>query len=140
MAFTKFTIENFKCFKNQQDLVFAKPNLELEGSGITYIVGANNSGKTTIVEGLSIKDKDRIKSSDRIPGLNLEFSLYENEIIKRKCVLIRPESYSIKEDPAITNEEKFEIISSRRQWDSSVGGNFSQVGLSMPESFNFKNR
>lgn len=58
MAFNKFTIENYKCFATKQTLIFATPSEGKMGSGITYIVGANNSGKTTVLEELSITSKD----------------------------------------------------------------------------------
>lgn len=140
MAFTKFKIKNFKCFKNEQSLSLAKPAEGICGSGLTYIVGANNSGKTTIIEGLSIKKDHKIQSSERITGSDPEFSLFDNETLKRKCCPIRPESYTIKEDPALAENEYFEIISSRRHWDSIASNNFTSVGQSLTSSHSFRNR
>ena len=140
MFFTKFTLSNFKCFRKEQTLLFAQPKSGSEGSGITYIVGANNSGKTTIIESLSIKDKTKIKTSERIDEGNPEFILYQNKDIKRKCELIRNESYTIKEDPLLLDSEKFEIISSRRHWESNANSTYSNVGDSFQSSFQLENR
>jgi len=140
MSFTKFTIKNFKCFREEQTLFFAQPSKELMGSGITYIVGANNSGKTTIIEGLSIKDERKIKSSERINELGPVFNLYDGETLKRQCQLVRPESYTIKEEPKLSDNELFEIISSRRHWQSHAGNNYSDLGQSFRSSYDFLNR
>ena len=47
---SKMTIKGFRGFSEKQDIEFAIPDLESEGSGLTTIVGANNSGKTSIGE------------------------------------------------------------------------------------------
>lgn len=140
MAFTKFTIKNFKCFQDQQSLAFSVPTEGKIGSGITYIVGANNSGKTTIIEGLSIKSGHKIKSSERIEGIEPEFLLYEGQLMKRKSSLVRPESYTIEDNPSLQSNEVFEIISSRRHWVSSAGASYGEVGQSFTSSHEFKNR
>jgi predicted ATP-dependent endonuclease of OLD family len=140
MAFTKFVIKNFKCFQDEQSLTFSQPKEGFWGSGITYIVGANNSGKTTLIEGLSIKHGHKIKSSERIDGVDPEFCLYEGNFLKKKCVLVRPESYTIKSEPSLTSNEIFEIISSRRHWGSNAGSTYTQIGDSIRSSYEFQNR
>lgn len=140
MTFTKFITENFKCFKTKQSLLFATPKENLNGSGITYIVGANNSGKTTIIEGLAIKESHKIKSSERVDGSEPEFILFDGETIRRKCNLVRAESYTIVENPKLKEQEKFEIISSRRHWQSGANSNFQTIGQSLASSFEFQNR
>lgn len=140
MSFTKFTIKNYKCFKNKQSLFFSKPNNSLIGSGLTYIVGPNNSGKTTIIEALSIKDKEPINSSSLVNDIGPEFLLYEEKIIKKYCKLIRPTSFTIKEDPVLPTEETFEIISSRRHWSSNANASYRNIDDSLKESLKLKNR
>ena len=48
---TSLSISGLRGFGKEQTIQFAVPNGE-EGSGLTFIVGSNNSGKTTILEGL----------------------------------------------------------------------------------------
>ena len=50
--YKKFTIKGFRSFLEQQTLTLALPIIGKKGSGITYLVGKNNSGKTTLIEGL----------------------------------------------------------------------------------------
>ena len=140
MSLTKFLIKNYKCFTDEQSLCFAEPISNLIGSGLTYIVGANNSGKTTVIEGLSIKNKEKIRSSNRVGSSEPEFLLYEGETLKRKCVLVRSESYTIEENPVLPDSQVFEIISSRRDWSSGANSNYVNTGDSFGASHNFKNR
>lgn len=137
MQYTKFTIAYFRGFKEKQTLYFASPISGEPGSGITYIVGENNSGKTTIIEGMFMHDLQKIRSSERqSDGLPL-FELYakenvienenpetanEVEVIKRKLTLIRESSYTLTENPKVSDNLLFEIIPSRRHWQSGVTG------------------
>ncbi len=121
MTFTQFKIKYFRCFQDEQVLTFAQPT-EKVGSGITYIVGANNSGKSTIIEGLSIRSRSLLNSSDRIDNYEPGFSLYggKDSSLKRRVAPIRSESCQVTEDPQLGQSEAFEIISSRRSWTSEV--------------------
>lgn len=120
--YSKFTIENFRCFEDQQSLLFAIPLDGKMGSGITYIVGENNSGKTTLIEGIWMKKDKKIKSSERLSGKDPVFSLFDSDGGLVRCVkLLREESFTLIEDPEIKdNKYLFEIISSRRNWNSNV--------------------
>lgn len=128
MAFTKFTLQNFRCFQSKQALVFGIPVEGSKGSGITYIVGANNSGKTTLIEGLAIKEADKLPISWPPDGPGPEFLLYAEEVLKRKCILVRQVSHTIVENPRLQSTEIFEIISSRRHWESNANSNFAELG------------
>ena len=140
MFFNKFTIKDFKCYKGTQSLLFAIPDAGKLGSGLTYIVGVNNSGKTTLIEGLSIRDKRNIKDSEKIPGADPEFLLYENDNVVRLSKLIRPESSTILEDPKLNNDKTFEIISSRRHWESTANNIYTTVGDSIGSAYELVNR
>ncbi|MDF4756724.1 AAA family ATPase, partial [Vibrio parahaemolyticus] len=48
----ELTIKGLRGFANQQIIRFAEPDNVNEGSGLTVIVGSNNAGKSTIIEGL----------------------------------------------------------------------------------------
>jgi predicted ATP-dependent endonuclease of OLD family len=124
-VFKKFTIINFRAFSdNLQTLEFGIPVAQKIGSGLTYIVGANNSGKTTIIECLSLRNDSKVRSSEKGVTGNPEFTLYntDNQIV-RKATLIRPESYTIQENPILLKEDLPEIISSRRHWESLADRN-----------------
>lgn len=54
----KLSIEGFRGFITAQDIEFAIPNGK-DGSGITFIVGENNSGKTSIIEAIRAFNDDK---------------------------------------------------------------------------------
>ncbi len=49
MAIEKMIIKGIRSFGSEQNIEFAIPNGK-PGSGLNIIVGANNSGKSTIIE------------------------------------------------------------------------------------------
>ena len=48
----KLTIKGFRGFIDERTIEFSWPNSELQKSGLTYLVGPNNSGKSTVIESL----------------------------------------------------------------------------------------
>ncbi len=132
-GWSRFAIRYFRGFQEEQSLIFAKSVSDKIGSGITYIVGPNNSGKTTLIESLAMHANNKVRSSERQSGGDPEFILYDaTNTIRRKCSLVRPESYTLIENPLLSEAEIPEIISSRRHWDSNAvqTGTISQI-LSM---------
>lgn len=121
--YSKFEIEYYRSFQDKQTLHLAIPVPTLIWSWITFIVGENNSGKTTIMEGLFLQDEQKIRSSEKQQAGDPCFTLYdEKEIIKRRLTLVRQWSYTLKENPKIPDSEIFEIIASRRHRDSNASG------------------
>ena len=51
MNFSKISINGYRGFASERVLEFAIPNDSI-GSGLTVVVGANNSGKSTIFESI----------------------------------------------------------------------------------------
>lgn len=52
------SIFGLRGFGKEQTISFAKPDHKTEGSGLTFIVGANNTGKTTIIEAIKAFNHD----------------------------------------------------------------------------------
>lgn len=124
MNYWKFSIKNFRCFAEEQTLSLAQPVEGRIGSGLTYIVGTNNSGKTTLIEALWIKTGHYLNDSERTDHPP-EFKFYSDETTLQRTVrLLREEAHRFIEDPARAggNAELFEIISSRRHWESAANG------------------
>lgn len=74
MAIKKMEISGFRGYSKKETLNFSIPN-GMPGSGLNVIVGANNSGKSTIIEAMNIlegntdlvsEDKRNKKSGDKI--------------------------------------------------------------------------
>lgn len=123
MNYSQFSISHFRSFEEIQNLQFAIPDSNKIGSGITYIVGENNSGKTTIIEGLFFYDEQKVRSSEKQTSGLPCFELYDQAgDLKRKVTLIREGSYTLKEDPKLDQSQAFEFVPSRRHWHSTVSG------------------
>ena len=54
MAIKTLSIEGFRGFSRRIDIDFSVPDGVNPGSGLTVLVGANNSGKTTVLEALCL--------------------------------------------------------------------------------------
>lgn len=63
MLLKRLTISGYRGFATSQTLHLAQPNGR-PGSGLTVIVGANNAGKSSVIEVLHFL---------RLPGRNVEF-------------------------------------------------------------------
>jgi predicted ATP-dependent endonuclease of OLD family len=121
MIFSKFIIGYFRSFQDPQVLKLAKPVPGKLGSGITFVVGENNSGKTTVIEGLFMNPEVKIKSSEMNSSGSPLFELYDEAgSLVRKLKLIREGSYTLQEDPILQRDQCFEIVPSRRHWDSTA--------------------
>ena len=70
MDYSRFTIQHYRSFQDEQTLQLAQPVDGKIGSGITFIVGENNSGKTTLVEGLVLRQGKKIKDRKNMRVLN----------------------------------------------------------------------
>ena len=60
-------IENYRGFE-KCNMEFGQPVAEHQGSGLTILVGPNNSGKTTVIEALSVQDVTDRFSEEEIPA------------------------------------------------------------------------
>lgn len=54
MAIKKLSIEGIRGFSSKTDIEFALPDGKHEGSGLTILVGPNNSGKSTVIEAIHL--------------------------------------------------------------------------------------
>jgi predicted ATP-dependent endonuclease of OLD family len=62
MAYSKFQISGYKGFATSQTIEFAIPNGQ-PGSGLTILVGPNNSGKSSLLEALGSFSRDEVSFS-----------------------------------------------------------------------------
>ena len=103
-------IKHYKGFYDEETVEFAIPDGENPGSGLTLIVGPNNSGKTTLLEALLLEG--RVTESERhhniSPRITINDSVYSNtdggSVIKMM-------------DQSKPHGVEFEVVPSRRLWD-----------------------
>lgn len=118
--YTKFTVQNFRCFSSKQTLKLAVPNKDKVGSGITYIVGPNNSGKTTLIESLNFTVGSSINNSDKRMGTDPEFKYYDDDTLITSLTLRKNSSELVNSDSHTNNSPS--VISSRKHWQPSTTG------------------
>jgi predicted ATP-dependent endonuclease of OLD family len=122
MNYSKFTVSNFRCFAEEKELKLAQPVLHRPGSGITYIVGANNSGKTTLIESMWIKKDHYLNDSEKQSAPPI-FKFYRDSQAVRTVKLLRDNACVFTEEPQTRGDDDlFEVISSRRHWESVANG------------------
>jgi predicted ATP-dependent endonuclease of OLD family len=110
------SIEQYKGFFEKETIKFAEPNNK-NGSGLTLLVGPNNTGKTTVIEALLINQEKKFKESERhnsaSPIITIEsdagISVYTNIDNGSQIKLT---------DGSKTHGKLFELIPSRRYWDT----------------------
>ncbi len=114
------SIENYKGFYDLQSIEFAIPDNKKDGSGLTLIVGPNNTGKTTIIESLLLDKEKKFKITERHenkdPKIRIEnssgdFTEYTN-INQGSAIEILGAGHKI----------QFELIPSRRYWAHQFNG------------------
>ena len=123
MIYSKFFLNNFRCFKAQQYIEFAIPDNEKNGSGLTYIVGANNSGKTSVLEAMQFKKDDLLNNADQ-PYKDTQSSFeYYNEDNKL-CRKVQNEIghyLLIPSEGLLANQNTLPyFIPSRRYWQTRI--------------------
>jgi len=113
----KLTIEHFRGFYEPQSLEFAIPNGK-SGSGLTVIVGPNNSGKSTVLEAIkrfAINDP-QFREGERHNNFNVKLEI-ENTGGEKKT--IRTDGGSNAKYEGITiypTINDFYLISARKYW------------------------
>lgn len=118
----KLSIEQYKGFYEEQSLNFAIPH-NLEGSGLTLIVGPNNTGKTTVIESLLLKSDKKFKESERHKDISPKITI---ESTSEKVVFTNIDKGSqIKEDGGKSLTLTFELIPSRRYWNPYSSGEWT---------------
>ena len=70
MSIKTLEINGIRSFSNETKIDFAIPDGKTPGSGLTIIVGANNSGKSSIIECLNIISKNKNTFTQKIRNKN----------------------------------------------------------------------
>ena len=134
-------IEHYRGFFEQQTLEFATPNGR-PGSGLTLIVGPNNTGKTTIIESLlfaqsnnttpRFAEHDRHKNKTSIIRMcwqnktGVEFSVSFSHIPDHSLVLVMPNQHEARP------KGDLRFILAKREWDTfdnSINTSGDTLGL-----------
>jgi predicted ATP-dependent endonuclease of OLD family len=136
---TKLSIHDYRGFYQTQTLEFAQPDGK-DGSGLTLIVGPNNTGKTTIIESLLMKDNSdkRFTTGDRHEKKPPEISITTKKG-ESKFTNIDGGSQITLAKNSKTHELKFDLIPSRRYWQAYSGSEMPISSL-VQQSVNLQTR
>lgn len=133
----KLFIEHYKGFVEKECVEFAVPNGS-PGSGLTLVVGPNNTGKTTIIESLLIDTDKKFLESERHEGQPPKITIESSE---SKCGFTNIDGGSqIKYvEGTQAHNLKFELIPSRRHW-SHISNSVAELKNYVSSSKEFKIR
>ncbi|MFL9828305.1 AAA family ATPase [Rhodoplanes sp. SY1] len=90
MPLIEIKIENYRGIGLRQSITFASPNGHTEGSGLTVMVGPNNSGKSTVLRAISAmcsQDDEFIAEIEDRRGANFPIVSLMIEISGQKHLL-----------------------------------------------------
>ncbi len=124
----KMTIQQFRGFYSKQTFNFAIPDGN-KGSGLTVVVGPNNSGKTTFIEALTFHhnsgNSKRFNDSER-HGKRDPIITYTTDSGTERITNVNKGS-QITDNGFRLNELKIEIAPSRRWWQAQYSGTMDDV-------------
>lgn len=110
------SIEHYRGFVNKQTLSFAVPGGK-SGSGLTMILGQNNSGKSTVLEVMrKFKPGAEFERADRHAGKDVRFEM-TNTKGEMKTLFTQASAQGQLDRPEVhPSEGKFYFVISRRHW------------------------
>lgn len=124
----RMSIQQFRGFYTKQVFNFARPNGK-NGSGLTIVVGPNNSGKTTFIEALTFHhdsgNAKRINDSERHGARNPVITYVTDKGTERIT--------NVNNGSQITNggnrldDLKIEVVASRRWWQAQYSGTMDDL-------------
>ncbi len=117
MYISKFEVKSFRCFIKKQTLSFAIPKNKKVGSGLTFLVGENNSGKTSLLEAMKFSaadnniDSSTLRSSD-ILNSSIRFAFYDmNSKVVQQLSLLHKDACVLKNTGAnLSNPPNFHSL------------------------------
>lgn len=130
------SIKHFKGFYSLQKIEFAVPDNHHEGSGLSVVVGPNNTGKTTILDSLLMRGDKRFKESERHLRGKPKIIIENTNGDKATFTTIENGS-SI--EVAGEHGINFEVIPSRRFWGHKFNGEWDFPTF-IGQSFNSSTR
>lgn len=123
MSLKSLSIAEYKGFFEEQIIHFAIPNGKL-GSGLTLILGPNNSGKTTLIESLLIKTEKKFRESERHVGISPRISIVYSDGVSSFTNVDHGSQIKLVEGS--NRHIGFEVIPSRRYWSHCFNGDLPE--------------
>lgn len=134
MSISKLSIEGLRGFSKKIEINFALPDKKNKGSGLTVLVGPNNSGKSTVIEAIHLlsTNSDTIPITARNEILNGQVHIKAEDNNLNKFVLSTTNnggSFIIKKcngEDYYDNKLNVFILSNKRNFNSTFNSNNNQ--------------
>lgn len=141
MYFSKFEVGSFRCFTKKQTLSLATPKKDKIGSGLTFLVGENNSGKTSLLEAMKFSATNNINSStlrsSDILSYGLCFTYYDTDNVPvQRLKLLHKDACVLKNIGTSLQNNAPTFIPSRRYWSPQV---LNQYPLNQISPLSYRN-
>jgi predicted ATP-dependent endonuclease of OLD family len=122
MKIRQLKIQNFKGYFEEQILNFAMPDGR-KGSGLTVIVGPNNTGKTSTLEAMLVSENKRINEGDRHQGREMSIVKVDETGVEFVYKNIDNGSQIKQMNSNLSNNKKidFEIVGAKKFWNDTTG-------------------
>ncbi len=123
---SKLKISHYKGFFDEQEIEFSVPDGSKNGSGLTVIVGPNNTGKTTIIEALLLSQNTgskRFKESERHSRNDPNIVIEDKDGNSKS--LTNTDKGSVIQETFVSGTSlnlEVELIPSRRYWQHQFSG------------------
>lgn len=112
-------IKNYRGFFTEQNISFAQPNNK-NGGGLTLIVGPNNTGKTSIIESLTITIEKRFNKGERHSNADPEITIKSDSATTIFTNIDGGSQIKTEKGENLQPNHglNFELITSRRYWQA----------------------
>ena len=119
-------VNNYKCLEDTGEIYFNLPNETDPGSGLTVLVGENNSGKSALMGTfLKLKKNELINNEDKFKGKDVCFIFCDDQGGKVKVENYSDDARLFKTevedcDESSLSSEHFDVVKANRIWRANV--------------------
>lgn len=127
MKLKSVIVKNYKSLSDTGELFFNLPDEVNDASGLTVLVGENNSGKSALISTfLKLKKNELINDEDKCRGQDVSF-IFSDDQNKKIEIKNHPDDARLVKakidgnDESGLSNENFDIVKANRIWHANVG-------------------
>jgi len=127
MMLKTIAVKNYKSLGCTGELFFNLPDKTSYSSGLTVLVGENNSGKSALISSfLKLKNNELINDEDKFQGKDVSF-IFSDELNNKIEIKNYPDDARLKRsklsdvDESSLSSDHFDVVKANRIWNANVG-------------------